>query len=436
MAFDFIKRLFVQPKITTPDISKEFGVQDYSGSVFGPRSFSDTGVPVTPWSGIQSAPVYACVKVLSEDVAKLPLRVYRKLPKGGWAPYDEHPLTKLLRRPNDNMTPFDFWAYLITCQQLRGNGYVYIERDGDGNPISLIPIIPDRVVVLLSPKGQIFYRFTAAQTNYQSKPISPEDMIHIKNMSLDGGITGSSVIWCSQNVIGLALAAQKNAATLFRQGSLIRGVLTAPAGAKLTKPVADRMAESWSSSYAGSDNASKVALLEEGTTFSPVTMTAVDAELLDARKFSGEEIARIFRVPQHKIGILDHATFSNIENQEQSYINDALMTICRRVEESLEWTLLFEEEIGKIKIRFDFDELLRGDFKTRMEGMQIATLNGYLSANEVRARESFGPPVAGGDEYRFPLNQAVSGDNVAKPTDSKPDSAAAPKKARKPKATE
>lgn len=378
---------------------------------------SDTGIPVTPFTAMQAAAVYACVKVLSEDVAKLPINVQDRLPKGGWQNNPDHPISQIIHRPNEWMTPFEFWAYLVVSHQIRGNGYACILRTKGGDPYRLLPLLPDRVMCLLTDKGELYYSATAPQLGDQARLFHPEDMIHIRNMSIDGGILGTSVISCSQNVLGLALATQKNAATLFRQGSMPRGMITMPEGAKLDKPTSTRIGDSFSTVYAGSDNAHRVMVLEGGMKFEPVSMTAEDAQLLESRKFAAEEIARLFRVPQHKIGLLDHATFSNIENQNQQYIDDALMGICRRIEESLELTLLSEKERGRIRIRFDFDQLLRGDFKTRMEAYQIGLLNGVFTANEVREKEGLAP-FAGGDIHRFPLN---TGPGATKPSDTSPE---------------
>src|ERR1019366_7590111 len=415
------------PKITTvtlpspePEVAtvrKWTSSSPNPGMMFALGGFpSNTGIPVTPYSALQASAVYACIKVLSEDVAKLPLRVRRKLTGGGWQDATDHPVNHLLHAPNDWQTPFEFWAYLVVCHQLRGNGYAAVIRDGAGDPIKLIPLLPDRVMVMLTDKGDLFYQASAPQLGMEQVTFPVNDVIHIRNMSLDGGILGMSPISCQQDSIGLALAVQKNAATLFRQGSMIRGVLTTPAGAKLSQETSTRMAESWTAAYAGSDNAHRVALLEGGTTFAPIQMDANDAQLLEDRKFSAEEVARIFRVPQHRIGILDRATFSNIENLNQQYIDDALMGISRRIEECLEKTLLFADEREKYQIRFDFDQLLRGDFKSRMEANQIGLLNGVFSVNEVREKEGMAP-VDGGDLHRYPLNMSAG----SKPTDTTPE---------------
>ena len=241
---------------------------------------SDTGIPVTPFTCLQVATVYACVKVLSEDVAKLPLRVRKKLNNGGWKDAPEHRINKLLHNPNGWMTPFEFWAYLVVCQQLRGNGYAAIIRNGAGDPIKLIPLIPDRVMVLLTDEGNMYYRATAPQLGKETIVFHVEDMIHIRNMTLDAGILGVSPITISQNVIGVSLATQKNAATLFRQGSMPRGVLKMPAGAKLSPEAATRIAQDWAAVNSGSDNAHKTVVLEAGMEFEGLTISPEDAQLL------------------------------------------------------------------------------------------------------------------------------------------------------------
>lgn len=382
---------------------------------------SDTGIPVNAFSALQSSAVYACVRCLSDDVSKLPIRIKKRLSNGGFADAPDHPIATLLRRPNHWQTGFDFWSFLVVSQQLRGNGYAAVVRNWRGEPIAMIPLLPDRVIVMLTDEGELYYQATAPQLGRNTLfTITPDSMLHLKNMSLDGGIQGASVISCSQNVIGLSLATQKNAATLFQRGSMPQGSITMPPGTKISPEGKKAFREAYDAVHAGSDNSHGLLVLEGGMKFEALSMTAEDAQLLESRQFAAQEIARLFRVPNHKIGMLQDATFSNVEQENQSYIDDALMSICRRIEECLERTLLFDDERDRIRIRFDFDSLLRGDFKTRMEGYQIGLLNGVFSINEVRDRESMAP-IADGDLHRVPLNTGPVTSTVPKPTDSQPE---------------
>jgi phage portal protein BeeE len=177
---------------------------------------SNTGVPVTPFTALQSAAVYGCSKCISEDIACLPLQVRRRTPGGGWVIDDKHPLNRLFRRPNRLMTAFQFWCYLLTAYCLRGNAYAVIERGPNGEPIELIPVTPDRVTVKLSVvDGAAWYLVNAKQIGI-GVWVAPEDMLHMlhmRNLSVDGYL-GLSPIACAQDVIGLALAAQQHGAVL------------------------------------------------------------------------------------------------------------------------------------------------------------------------------------------------------------------------------
>ena len=360
---------------------------------------SNTGVPVTPLTAMQAAAVYACVRRLSDDIAGLDIMVRHRLPKGGWESDPTHPLMTLFARPNRWQTSFEFWSYMGSALSIRGNSFAVIERDFDGSPMELIPISPDRVTITLTDNGTLFYRVNSRHIGY-GIIVPPDDMLHLKNMSLDTYI-GVSPIAIAQDVIGLALATQQHGAVLFRQGGQIGGTINHPG--KLSTEATQRMAQSWRDTHSGVQNAHKVAILEEGAKFEKVGMTNEDAQFLATRQMQTTEICRMFSVPPHKIGELGRATFNNIESLNQQYIDDALGPIARRIEEALDFHLLFDEERAQYAIKFDFESLLRGDQLTRYQAYQIGTLNGWLSRNEVRAKENLNP-VAGGDEYRVPLN--------------------------------
>lgn len=368
---------------------------------------SHTNIPVSWQTALASSAVYACVKCLSEDTAKLPLDMLRVMRNGNKREESRHPLVKLLSNPNDWMTPFEFWKYIVTSHQLRGNGYAYIVRDSfNGNPIQLIPVNPDRVSVSLTVNGSLRYSFNHPLFRAQSQiNCDSGDMIHIKGMMLADGFMGISPITAAADAVGLALATQRHAALMYGQGTMMGGVLSHPG--KLSKEAGERITSSWSAAYSGGVNAHKIGLLEEGMAFTPITMSSVDAELIAARKFSIVEIARLFRVPLTKIGDDEHATFNNVEAQELAYYTDGLHPITSAIEQALRKTLLFDDERERFDFRFDFDEMLRADMKTRFAAYQQAILSGWMSADEIRASEGMEPiPGGQGAEFRFPVNTA------------------------------
>ncbi len=369
---------------------------------FGNRSH--TGTVVTNHTALQITAAYACIRALSEDVACLPIKIRKILPNNGAIAQPRHPIAKLLAHPNAYQTPFEMISHIITSLTLRGNAFVYIIRAGDGTPIELIPLIPDRVQTLINQNdGMIYYHISHPRLSAATMSVPQEDMIHVKNISLDGGVLGVSPIQASQETLGLAQAAQNHAAIMFRQGTMLRGVFTTDG--KLSPETIVNLRSQFEKTYAGVDNAHKTAVLEEGMKFEPLSMTAEDSQLLESRKFSVEEIARLFRVPLSKIGV-QAGSVANNETQEQSYISNSLMPLCRRIEEAFEQRLLFEAERAYINIRFDFDHMLRANTKERFDSHAVALGWGFLSINEVRAKEGL-TPIEGGDDYRIPLNTAA-----------------------------
>lgn len=415
----------VEPKFGAP-VAKDVGTAAApSQSLFWALGGfpSSTGVPVSPLTAIQVSTVYACVKARSEDLAKVPIKVRKRLRRGGWQEDTDHWSNRLLRRPNNWMTPFAWKRYVEMSLCYRGNAYVAIKRDNAGTPVALVPIIPDKVYVEVSNKGNPFYRLRDTLFG-ENVLLDQDNILHPRNGSIDSGYVGMSPIAASQEAIGLALAAQQHGAILFRQGAQINGVLTHPM--TLSNEAKEWIARDFSQKYSGTQNSSKTPVLEEGMKFEPIQMTNADAQYLELRKFQRIDICGIFRVPPHKVMDLERATFSNIENQEQSYINDALMPDADQLVQEMNNKLLFGDEQGEYEFYFDWDSLLRGDRKTRYDAHAIGLNNGFLNVNEVRQEEGRSP-VKGGDEYRVPLNLGAAGnppDGVKPPATGTPGDAA------------
>jgi HK97 family phage portal protein len=374
---------------------------------------SNTGVPVTPFTSLQAAAVYGCIRAISQDLATLTPFVRRALIGGGYQRELRHPLNKLFRRPNRWQTWFEFLGYTVTSLCLRGNAFVVVERDKDANPIELVPIAPDRATIMLTEDGELWYRINSRRLGY-GLLVPPDDMIHVKNISMDGYV-GVSPIAIAQDVIGLALATQQHGGVLFRQGGQIGGVISHPG--QLSKEASDRVANSWRETHAGVQNAHKVAILEEGMKFDKVAITNEEAQFLETRRFQVIDICRLYGVPPHRLGELDKATLNNIEQQNQQYVDSALRPTARSIEQLFDHHLLFDDERSFLECKFDFDDMTRSDLLTRYQAYQIGTLNGWINRNEVRARENMDPITDGtGDEYRVPLNTAVPSDNLAQTT--------------------
>lgn len=361
---------------------------------------SNTGVPVTPLTALQSAAVYGCCKCIAEDIGGLDVQIRRRLPNGGWVVDRDHPLNLLFRRPNRWQTPFQFWNYLLFCAGLRGNYFCVVQRNMAGAPVELVPVSPDRVTLRISPETGMPWYIINSRMIGMGVMVPADDMLHFMNMSFDGYL-GLSPIACAQDTIGLALATQQHGAVLFRQGGQVAGIIRHPG--KLGERAKENIAESWRNTHGGVQNAHKPVVLEEGMTFEKVAITNEDAQFLQTRQFQVSDICRLYRVPPHKLAELGRATFSNIEQQQQQYIDDCLTPYTRQTEEICGDRLFFDDERDNYEVHFDFTSMLRGDQLKRFQAYQIATLNGWMSRNEVRARENMNP-IPGGDEYRVPLN--------------------------------
>jgi HK97 family phage portal protein len=427
-----LRTLAREPVLSMPaSVTKDVGTSTVPSlgmfAAFGGYPAS-TGTPVTPFTALQSAAVYGCVNCLSQDIAKLPLGIRRRLPGGrGYQAVHDHLLARLLTRPNNWMTPYQFWRYLGTSLKLRGNGYAAIIRNRAGVPVELIPLSPDRVTIHVTTRGLVFYAFSHPLIG-EGEFWYAENILHIRDMMVDGGYLGLSPIAYAQDVMGTAIAAQRSAAILFRQGNQAGGVFTTDK--PMSPEVAVQISNEIAKNHAGVENSSKPMVLGAGMKYERMAMTADEAQFLESRRFSVEEICRVFRVPPHKIQHIVGGTFSNLENQEQAYINDALQPIATEIEQVLAQKLFFDDELDDgLEISFDFKALLRGDMKTRYEAYSVGTQTGILSVNEARAQEGLSP-IEGGDVHRFPLNtgdiKPVQPPPTGSPGDAPPKPAAAP----------
>lgn len=354
---------------------------------------SQAGKPVNERTALQMTTVYACVRVISETVASLPLHVYRYTDEGKERDY-KHPLYRILHdEPNSEMTSFVFRETLMTHLLLWGNAYAQIIRNGRGDVAALYPLLPDRMRVDRDEARQLFYEYTKDGVVHLLKPW---DVLHVPGLGFDG-IMGYSPIAVSKNAIGLAIAAEEYGSKFFSNGATPTGVLTHPG--KVGSPAALRA--SWNEAYGGSKNAGRVAILEEGMKFEKVSIPNDEAQFLESRKFQVSEICRIYRVPPHMIGDLEKATFSNIEHQAISFATHTIRPWAVRWEQAMNRALLPEREKAGHFIKFNLDGLQRGDYKTRMEGYAIGRQNGWLNANDIRELEDLNPipDEEGGNEY-------------------------------------
>ena len=362
---------------------------------------TSSGKRVNERSAMQMTAVYSCVRILSEAVASLPLHVYR-ITDTGTEKATDHPLYTILHdEPNPEMTSFVFRETLMTHLLLWGNAYAQIIRNGKGEVIALYPLMPDRMSVDRDENGQLYYEYLVssddAPVNKKSiVRLSPSDVLHIPGLGFDG-LVGYSPIAMAKNAIGLAIATEEYGSKFFANGAAPSGVLEHPGTIK--DP--NRIRESWQQTFGGSQNSGKIAVLEEGMKYTPISISPEQAQFLETRKFQINEIARIFRVPPHMVGDLEKSSFSNIEQQSLEFVKYTLDPWVSRWEQSIVRTLLTPEEKKKYYIKFNVDGLLRGDYQSRMNGYAIGRQNGWMSANDIRELENLDriPTEEGGDLY-------------------------------------
>jgi HK97 family phage portal protein len=362
---------------------------------------STAGTFVTEQSAMQAAAVHACVRVISEAVASLPLHVYRYEDRAVRM-VPEHPLYALLHNaPNPEMTSFSFREALMTHLLLHGNAYAQIIRDGRGQVIALYPLLPDKMDVSRGSSGEIYYTYWRDRDENGSGDggqivLRRDQVLHIPGLSFNG-LVGLSPIALARNAVGMALATEEYGAAFFKNGATPGGLLEVPQTVK--DPV--KIRQTWDSVYKGANNANRIAVMEDGMKFHVVSVPPEQAQFLETRKFQLAEIARIFRVPLHMIGDLDKSSFSNIEQQSLEFVKYTLDPWVVRWEQALWQSLLLPGEQATHFIKFNLDGLLRGDYATRMNGYSTGIQNSFLCPNDIRRLENLNeiPNEEGGDEF-------------------------------------
>ena len=286
---------------------------------------STAGKYVNERSAMQMTAVYSCVRILAEAVAGLPLHFYKYKEDGSKEKAIERGLYRLLHdEPNPEMSSFVFRETLMTHLLLWGNAYAQIIRNGKGEIVALYPLMPNKMQVDRDSDGKLYYTYTRSTEESQlGRPdmvyLNPRDVLHIPGLGFDG-LVGYSPIAMAKNAIGLAMATEEYGAKFFANGAAPSGVLEHPGTIK--DPT--RLRENWNATFGGSGNSGKVAVLEEGMKYTPISISPEQAQFLETRKFQINEIARIFRVPPHMVGDLEKSSFSNIEQQSLEFVKYTL----------------------------------------------------------------------------------------------------------------
>jgi HK97 family phage portal protein len=365
------------------------------------RSLS-TGVSVTEQSALWQAPVWACVRVISESLSMLRVEVIEASP-GQYKELNDHLLVPLLNvTPDGEMPAFNFRETLVAHALLWGNAYAEIERDLAGRPYALHLLTPDRVEPVRRNDGALGY--DVRQADGRKVPVAARDMLHIKGLGFDG-LRGYSVVALAQQSLGLNAATETFAGAFFGNGMQLGTTYTTDASLKPDQM--ETLRGQLEKLHKGASNAFRAAILTNGLKPAEPPMPLKDAQFVEGRRFGVLEVCRWFRVPPHLVMELERATHSNVEQEQIAFVQHCLAPWAARIEGEMAIKLLGRNEQARREIRHDFDDLVRGDLKSRYEAYQLGRQAGFLSVNEIREREDMTSIGADGDIYLVPANMTT-----------------------------
>lgn len=373
------------------------------GSFLGVQDRTAGLTPPTIEGSLAMPAVFACVRVLSETVASLPLITYRERADGGRERATDHQLYRLLRRaPNTEQTPFEFEELMTSHVASYGNAFAEMELSNGGQVLGLWPLRPDRMHVRRR-NGDLEYLYLELDGSTTTLPAWR--MHHRRGLGGDG-IIGYSPIVMAMLAITLGMATEEFGARFFSQGARPGFVLTHPG--TLNDPAWERLDKRWNREGTLA-NAHRVKILEEGMKVEKIGIPPNEAQFIETRAHQNLDVARYFRMPPHKIGILDNATFSNIEHQAIEFYTDTIRPYLVRFEQAL-WRDMLSREQQRTGIYFEYlaDGVLRGDTPSRYQAFAVARQWGWLSVNDIRKLENL-EPIEGGDVYLQPLNMVQAG---------------------------
>jgi len=354
---------------------------------------------VTPGTALTNTAVYACVRILAETLASLPLITYKKVGRGRERAVDFYLYPILHDEPNEWMTSFEFRETLQGHLVLWGNAFCQIDYDDWGRITSLFPLRPDRMNEIKTEGGMRMYKYQLPSN--EEVWLNGERIWHLK--AFGDGTWGYSPVNLMRSAIGMGISMEKFGNKFFSNGARPGGVLEHPG--KLGPEASKNLRASWNEAHMGLDNSHKVAILEEGLKWHEIGMPMEEAQFLEGRKFQTTEVARMYRVPPHMVGDLERATFANIEELGLEFVTYTMTSWLVRWEQSIKKNLLLESERKKYYAEFLVDGLLRGNTAARTAYYSAGKNGGWLSTNDIREKENMNP-VDGGDEYMVPLNMA------------------------------
>lgn len=356
---------------------------------------SNTGVVVTPDTALRVAAVFACIRLIASTIGTLPIHVYRKRGSGAREQVDDHPAAGVLtQRPNPSWTRQQLIEQLVTHLLLWGNAFLGVRRNDLGYPLEIWLIHPARVRVWGDGHTRKYL--------VDEQPVASSEIVHIPALSIDPmtGI-GLSPIAAAREAIGIALAADEAAARFWEAGGIVSGIIKTDAS--LTPEQAQRLLQAWESMHRGTRKAGRVAVLDSGADWQPVSAPWRDFQFLEQRQFQIAEIARLFGVPPHLIGDVDRSTSwgTGIAHQTLGFLQFTLRPWLVRLEDVFTQDLIITRGLY---VQFSVEGLLRADIETRFQAYRMGREIGIYTANEIRELEDLPPVGPEGDILYAPAN--------------------------------
>ncbi|NLE27515.1 MAG: phage portal protein [Clostridiaceae bacterium] len=371
---------------------------------------SYSGVTVTEDRAMTFAPVFACVRIISEDIGALPVHLYKRTDNGREIARD-HPVDRLMREPNPMMTASVFRETMMGHVLLWGNFYAEIEFNANMEPVALWPLNPSNTKPMKTKDGDLYYQ--TYLPDGKMKDLYDWQVWHLMGYSTDG-LSGRSAIEMMRETVGLGMAAQEFGGRYFGSGANMGGFFETPG--TLSEPAYNRLKTEINEQMSGLSKAHRAVILEEGAKFARNTIPANEAQMLETRKFQIEDVARFFRVPLHLVGDLSKSTNNNIEHQSIDYLVHCLLPWLVKIEQVNDRKLLIgATERAEYFCKHNMDGLLRGDTQTRYAAYAVGRQWGWLSANDVREKEDMNR-IEGGDTYLVPMNM-IPADRLGDPPD-------------------
>lgn len=368
-------------------------------ALFGVGNESASGEQVTPVTASGEDTLFASERYLSETIAALPLGLYRRLNRGREKAENHWLYSRLHQQPSRYFAKYRQWRLAMNHLFYRGNFYWLIQPSREMPPFEFLPLNPDRVTPKWGVDGKPFYDYLSPKG--QTVRLEYGEVFHVAFLPGEDGLTGRSVVSYQVDTIGRSLATSKQVEAGMRHNSMPNGVLKHKK--TLSRTAKKNLSDDWQAIHGGVRNAGRVAILEEDMDFSPVSISNNDAQAVQILQYNAQSMARIARVPQHKVGILDRATFSNIEHQAIEAVQDSIQPICVNIEDEIWVSLIPDADKKSHYAKFNLDGLLRGDFLSRQQGLEIQRRNGIIDGDDWAELEERNP-FTGGDLRFVPLN--------------------------------